>query len=52
MTFAVVITANALSAQPASPSIPKTWNHQAIVTLEVPSPEPRYTPVHISPDYY
>src|SRR5437762_9563705 len=52
MAFAVVLTANALSAQSALPSIPKTWNDQAIATLEVPSPEPGYTPVHVGSDYY
>jgi len=52
VTVAVVFTANALSAQPASLSAPKTWNDLVLATLEVPSPEPRYTPVHVGSDYY
>jgi len=52
VTVAVVFTANALSAQPAPLSVPKTWNDQVLATLEVPSPEPRYTPVHVGSDYY
>src|SRR5690242_13606435 len=51
MTLAVVITANALSAQPASPSIPKQWQHQDIVPLEVPPPEQRPTPPPVSTEY-
>src|SRR6266851_2173192 len=52
VAFAVASTARAIWAQPASPPIPRAWNDQAITTLEVPSPEPRHTPVHVASDYY
>jgi hypothetical protein len=34
------------------PEIPRTWEDEFIATLEVPSPEPGYTPVHIKSAYY
>ena len=42
-------------AQPASvpaPVIPKTWDDQAIATLEVPLADPVGSPKHVSADYY
>src|ERR1043165_9132438 len=32
--------------------IPKTWNDKAVADLEVPLADPRYSPVHVSSDYY
>ena len=34
------------------PAIPKVWDDAAVATLEVPLPDPRYSPVHIDADYY
>ena len=42
-------------AQPASAPamvIPKTWDDQAIATLEVPLADPIGSPKHVSADYY
>jgi hypothetical protein len=44
-------------AQPAqeadwSPQIPKTWDEQALASLEVPLAEPEFSPQHISASYY
>ncbi len=35
-----------------SPIIPKTWDDEALASLELPLPEARYSPVHVSSDYY
>ena len=32
--------------------IPKTWDDKAVAELEVPLADPRYSPVHVSSDYY
>jgi hypothetical protein len=34
------------------PDIPKTWDDEAVAALEVPLADPRYSPVHVSADYY
>ena len=34
------------------PQIPKTWDDKAVAELEVPLADPRYSPVHVSSDYY
>src|SRR3989441_1453704 len=34
------------------PQIPKTWDDKAVTELEVPLADPRYSPVHVSSDYY
>jgi hypothetical protein len=42
-------------SQPGSvqaPVIPKTWDDQAIATLEVPLANPVGSPKHVSADYY
>jgi len=36
----------------APPVIPKTWDDEAMASLEVPLAEARYSPVHVSADYY
>src|SRR5437762_13873816 len=36
----------------ASAHIPKTWDDEAVASLEVPLADPRYSPVHVSSDYY
>src|SRR6266705_5589198 len=35
-----------------SPTIPKTWDDDAIATLEVPLANPVGSPKHVSADYY
>ena len=41
-------------AQPQSfrPGIPKTWDQAALASIEVPHPNPDYSPVAVSPEYY
>src|SRR5215203_995933 len=34
------------------PTIPKTWDDDAIATLEVPSPQAGFTPRHVRSSYY
>src|SRR5215470_5221879 len=34
------------------PGIPMTWDDEAVASLEVPLANPRYSPVHVSSDYY
>ncbi len=36
----------------AQPAVPKTWDDKAMSSLEVPLANPRYSPVHVSSDYY
>ena len=36
----------------AAPAIPKTWNDEAMATLEVPLADPIGSPKHVSADYY
>src|SRR5258706_4152735 len=41
-------------AQPQSfrPGIPKTWELAALASIEVPHPNPNYSPAAVSPEYY
>lgn len=41
-----------LAASVFQPEIPKTWEDQAVTTLEVPLANPRYSPVHLSGEAY
>jgi hypothetical protein len=55
--FALGFTLTKLGGQvqPASirpPVIPKTWDDQAIATLEIPLADPAGSPKHVSADYY
>ncbi|MGH9766520.1 MAG: hypothetical protein ACREAB_03720 [Blastocatellia bacterium] len=34
------------------PTIPKTWDDEAVAALEVPLADPRYSPVQVSSEYY
>jgi hypothetical protein len=34
------------------PEIPRVWDDEAIATIEVPSPHPGASPVHVSSEYY
>ncbi len=46
-------TTTSLSAQPSyRPEIPKTWDAVARATLEVPHPNPSYSPVAVPVEYY
>src|SRR5262249_44665272 len=40
------------SAAPFTPTIPKTWDDEAIASLEVPLANPIGSPKHVSADYY
>src|SRR5262245_10575752 len=40
------------SAAPFTPTIPKTWDDEAIASLEVPLANPIGSPKHVSSDYY
>src|SRR5829696_5358916 len=55
LAFAVCI-AGALdsSAQSVAPSpvIPRTWDHDAISSAEIPLAQPKYSPVHVPAEYY
>lgn len=42
----------ALAQQPSRPEIPKTWDRAALTSLEVPQPDPRYSPVAVPVEYY
>src|SRR5712691_8902993 len=33
-------------------NIPKTWDDEPVASLEIPLADPRYSPVHVSSDYY
>src|SRR5262245_49267521 len=35
-----------------APAIPKTWDDQAMASLEIPLADPAGSPVHVSADYY
>src|SRR5262245_51709273 len=35
-----------------TPTIPKTWDDEAVAALEVPLADPRYSPAQVSSDYY
>ena len=35
-----------------SPIIPKTWDDEAVASIELPLPYARYSPTHVSSDYY
>ena len=35
-----------------APAVPKTWDDEAIATLEVPLANPVGSPKHVSPTYY
>src|SRR5215216_3355917 len=35
-----------------APKIPKTWDDQAMASLEIPLADPAGSPVHVSADYY
>jgi hypothetical protein len=52
LVMAVSITQAQGAENGFRPAIPKTWDDEQIATLEVPSPEPGYTPVHVKSDYY
>jgi hypothetical protein len=41
-----------LAQQPYRPEIPKTWDASALAALEVPLPDPRYSPVAVPVEYY
>lgn len=48
-----VSTAGQLYQRPDfSPTIPRTWDEGALSTLEVPSPDPAFTPKAVPVDYY
>ena len=56
MKSAIVIlfstTASILAQPPYRPEIPKTWDAAAMGSLEVPHPNPRYSPVAVPAEYY
>jgi hypothetical protein len=41
-----------LGQSPYRPEIPKTWDAVALASLEVPHPDPRYSPVAVPVEYY
>src|SRR4051812_7444100 len=41
-----------LAQKPYHPEIPKTWDAAALASLEVPQPDPRYSPVAVPIEYY
>lgn len=43
---------SAVAQQPFRPDIPKTWDEAALKSLEVPNPDPRYSPVAVPVEYY
>lgn len=45
-------TASMLAQSPYHPAIPRTWDTEALATLEVPHPDPNYSPVAVSAEYY
>jgi hypothetical protein len=54
-TAAVTIlwaTTSMLAQSPYHPEIPRTWDKEAMATLEVPHPDPRYSPVAVPAEYY
>src|SRR5205809_423173 len=34
------------------PEIPRTWDEQALAALEVPAPDPKFSPVAVPSEYY
>src|SRR5215470_6242257 len=40
------------SERDGSPGVPRTWDDEEVASLEVPLANPRYSPVHVSSDYY
>jgi hypothetical protein len=54
IVFVVLAQALALvvRAQGYRPSIPRTWNDEAVAALEVPLANPEFSPRHVSSDYY
>jgi len=40
------------SSTPFTPTIPKTWDDEAIASLEIPLANPIGSPKHVSADYY
>ena len=42
----------AQKSTPAAPVIPKTWDDEAIATLEIPLADPVGSPKHVSSEYY
>ena len=50
---ALFLTGQAREIESAfDPAIPKTWDDQAMASLEVPLADPAGSPVHVSADYY
>src|SRR5438105_13816177 len=50
---AVMVLGRAQKSENATlPQIPKTWDDKAVAELEVPLADRRYSPVHVSSDYY
>jgi hypothetical protein len=45
-------TTSMSAQQPYYPEIPKTWDASALAALEVPPPDPRYSPVAVPVEYY
>jgi hypothetical protein len=57
LTWVLVFTKGLLVAQPGNrgafkPDIPKTWDDQAIASIEVPLANPRGSPKHVTAEYY
>lgn len=54
--FVVVFFAHALvlalAAQSPSPTIPRTWDDEAVASLEIPLANPEFSPKHVGADYY
>jgi mono/diheme cytochrome c family protein len=46
------VLALGLAAQSPSPVIPRTWDDEAVATLEVPLANPEFSPKQVSADYY
>jgi hypothetical protein len=44
--------ATVVAQEPFRPEIPKTWDREALVSLEVPHPDARYSPVAVPVEYY
>jgi len=46
-TILFLATTSMLAQLPYHPEIPKTWDASAMAALEVPHPDPRYSPVAV-----
>jgi hypothetical protein len=46
------VAAGELNPNAFKPDIPKTWDEQALAALEVPSPNPEFSPVAVPSEYY